>query len=97
MGRWRVASAEPPSTSAKPSTFQMVSRSLRNSTPPNTATAGFTYVTAVLRTGPISPMSAIIITKASAEHTTASTTIDVTTPPEGHAVGHDPRSATTGV
>ncbi len=62
----------------------------------DTIPAGLTYVIAVERTGPISPMSATRRRNASALHTTASTIIATMTSTEGTTVGHAPVNITNG-
>src|SRR2546425_6330697 len=82
-----VARMQPASTSAKPITMPTVSRSFRSVTPSAAATAGFTYVITVARSGPTSLISAKKIRNAAAEQTTARPTTDSTTCADGNVEG----------
>src|SRR5439155_17425752 len=83
-----VARTEPARTSAKPSSIPVVRCSFSRSTPTTAATAGFTYVITVARTGPTSAISAKKTRNAAAEQTTARPTTDSTTCAEGMLPGH---------
>jgi hypothetical protein len=71
-----------------------VNSSERITTPSTAATAGFTYVITVARTGPISAISAKKSRKASAVQTTASPTTEPTAAADGSICGR--LKATTG-
>jgi len=64
-----------------------VSGSFRSDTPSTAATAGFTYVITIARTGPTSLISAKKIRNAAAEQTTARPKTDSTTWAEGNLEG----------
>jgi hypothetical protein len=82
-----VASAEPTRTSPKPAIIAGVRCSSRITTPSTAATAGFTYVITVARTGPTSAISAKKQTNAIAVHTTASPTTEPIAFADGVSVG----------
>ena len=67
-----VASTQPPSTSAKPTIIPAVRCSPSTATPSTAATAGFTYVITVARTGPTSAIRAKKTMNASAVQIVAS-------------------------
>src|SRR6516165_11467516 len=85
----RAARNEPTRMSANPTPIPVVNDSPRTATPSTAATAGFTYVMTVARTGPISSISAKKRTKASAVQTSASVRIDATTLVGGIAAGSE--------
>ena len=64
-----------------------VNRSARTRTPSAAATAGFTYVITVARTGPISPISAKNRRNATAVQTTASPITDASAAADGVSSG----------
>jgi hypothetical protein len=69
----RVASTEPATMRANPSTIPTVSGSLRNTTPSASATAGLTYVMTVARAAPTSATSGKKTTNPRAVQITPST------------------------
>jgi hypothetical protein len=73
--------------SANPTAMAPVNRSCSKRTPSVTATAGFTYVITVDRTGPISRMSAKKSRNASAVQTTPSVITAAMAWPDGQACG----------
>src|SRR5690606_37397041 len=83
----RFTRYEPSRTSTKPTTVQVVTASPSHSAPTAIATAGLTYDTAVIRTGPISATRATMSRKATALDTTASTITARTTSADGKADG----------